>query len=180
MTVRRVALLGAGVVVAVLVGLVAIVAFPGLVGGDAAFFVTSGSMSPSIDSGDVLIVSESSPADVEVGDVVTVQTGDEPNPGYVTHRVVDVEVVDGEYYFQIQGDANPEPDPGYATADDVVGTSHLQIPYVGSLLVFARSGIGIAVLVVLPGLALLTSGCLALVRELSALGTDTHPDRRKA
>lgn len=160
----------------VILSLVAVVAFPGLVGGDDAFFVTSDSMQPAVESGDVVVTTATPPAAIRAGDVVTVRTEDAGEPSFVTHRVVDVEVQDGTHYFKLKGDANDEPDPGYARASDVVGTSHLHLPAVGHLFAFARSGPGLLTLVVLPGLGLALSGGWGLLRELRRPSTAPDPE----
>ncbi|MCU4924875.1 signal peptidase I [Halobacteria archaeon AArc-dxtr1] len=162
----------ASFVVLISLVLVSIVAAPGLVGGDDAFVVTSGSMSPEIQSGDVIVTQDVPAESIETGDVVTVRAEDGAASGYVTHRVVDIEVDDGDRYFQLQGDANPDPDPGYAVAEDIVGTTHLHIPYLGYMLLFASSDIGLFALVIVPGVLLVASGSWQLLREFGYLPLD--------
>lgn len=146
--------------------LVGIVVAPGLVGGDDTFIVTSDSMSPTIESGDVIVTREVSPEEIESGDVVTFHDGSESNRGYVTHRVVDVVEEDGERYFQLQGDANDQPDEGLVPGENARGTLHLHVPYLGYLLLFARSDLGLFSFVILPGLVLVASGSWQLLDEL--------------
>lgn len=156
----------AGVVIVALLVLVGIVAVPGLVGGDDAYIVTSGSMSPTIEAGDVIVTQDVSPEEIERGDVVTFHDGSSADTGYVTHRVVDVVEEDGDRYFELQGDANEEPDEGLVPAEYAQGDLHLHVPYLGYLLLFARSSLGLFVLVIGPGLVLVGSGSLQLLREL--------------
>ncbi|MXV63831.1 signal peptidase I [Natronorubrum sp. JWXQ-INN-674] len=155
----------AGAVVLALLLLVGLVAVPGLVGGDDAFVVTSGSMSPTIEAGDVIITQDVDPEEIESGDIVTFHDGSEANTGYVTHRVVDVVEENGERYFELQGDANDEPDEGLVPAEYAQGDLHLHVPYFGYLLLFARSSLGLFVLVIGPGLVLVGSGSWQLLRE---------------
>lgn len=66
--------------------------------------VVSGSMSPAIATGDLLIATPIDPAEIVVGDVLTirsVRTGD-----LVTHRVVEITESDGARVIRMQGDAN--------------------------------------------------------------------------
>lgn len=84
----------------------------------AAFFFNislilfkTGSMSPTIPQGSMSVVQRISADDIEVGDVVTVdrEVGELP----VTHRVIAVHPQrPGEALIEMQGDANPNPDPG--------------------------------------------------------------------
>jgi len=69
----------------------------------------TGSMSPTIPAGSIALVREIPATDIEVGDVVTVDRGSELP---VTHRVLEIQGVDGEQViFTMQGDDNVEPDP---------------------------------------------------------------------
>ena len=72
----------------------------------------TGSMSPTIDTGSIALVRQIPAAQMNVGDIVTVERGDGLLP--VTHRVLDISHVDartGEVTFTMQGDANDTPDP---------------------------------------------------------------------
>lgn len=165
LSLKTVCYAGGGTVLAALVVLVGIVAFPGLVGGDAAYIVTSGSMSPTIEPGDVIVTTDVSPEEIESGDIVTVHDGSGGDTGYVTHRVVDVVEEDGDRYFQLRGDANDQPDEGLVPAEYVQGNLHLHVPYLGYLLLFARSSLGLFLFVITPGLVLVASGSWQLLQE---------------
>jgi signal peptidase len=66
--------------------------------------VVSGSMSPEIEVGDLLIATPTSASDVAVGDVVTLPS---PSTGVlVTHRVHDVARNGDTIAFRLKGDAN--------------------------------------------------------------------------
>jgi signal peptidase len=71
--------------------------------------VVSGSMSPTISTGDLLFAVPLEPARLRVGDVATL-----PNPQsgrYVTHRVVEISRDGSDYLVRMQGDANGAADP---------------------------------------------------------------------
>ncbi len=132
---------------------VVVVAVPQVIGADESYVVTSDSMSPEIDGGDVVIVTERSPDQIEEGDVITfAPPGDDDRR--TTHRVVEVEQEDGQTQFITQGDANANPDPQPVTGDRVIGEVTLTIPYFGRFIAFAQTWVGIVSLVILPGLAL--------------------------
>ncbi len=69
----------------------------------------TGSMAPGIPAGSIALVREVPAVEIEVGDVVTVDRApDLP----ITHRVVDIQGVEGDAVtFTMQGDANADPDP---------------------------------------------------------------------
>lgn len=115
-----------------LFGLVGLVVF--LVGGFGVrpYLVVTGSMSPAIEPGDVVIVAPT--RDVAIGDVVAYR-GD----GVVLHRVVSIERGEGGRLFYItKGDANDSPDPP-VPAEAVLGRVVLVLPKVGLPALWARN-----------------------------------------
>lgn len=129
------------------------VAVPQVLGADASYVVTSDSMAPEIDGGDVVIVTERSPDEIEEGDVITfAPPGDDERR--TTHRVVDVQTEDGGPQFVTQGDANDSPDPQPVAGERVIGEVTLTIPYFGRFVAFAQTWVGIVSLIVVPGIAL--------------------------
>lgn len=77
----------------------------------------TGSMSPTIPAGSVAVVKEINADQIQVGDVITV---DRDGRLPVTHRVIDVhQQGGGEALVQMQGDANPTPDPGMYRVEKV-------------------------------------------------------------
>src|SRR5918998_3005273 len=95
---------------------VAIVAFAGLAVGPHVFgyrtlTMLTGSMSPSIDPGDVVVVTPIAVSEVTEGMVLTYKIPVEDHH-LVTHRVVSVERgTDGTVIVQTKGDANDGVDP---------------------------------------------------------------------
>jgi signal peptidase len=94
--------------------------FPFLVGADGSYTVMSGSMSPALRPGDLVIVNGEEP--VNLGDMVTVESGEFT----YTHRVV--EKLEGDR-FRLKGDANEDPDPDIVEASQIVGKVVLVFPF---------------------------------------------------
>jgi signal peptidase I len=86
--------------------------------------VEGGSMSPTIERGDLLFFMR--PDHVEVGDIVVF----EADESVVTHRVVAID--DGGGYVT-QGDANPSPDRWGRGEIRIVGEYLFKIPLLGNL-----------------------------------------------
>jgi len=127
------------------------IAFPVAAGADHSYVVLSDSMSPAIEAGDVVFVSEV-PADrIGEGDVVTYR-GD---GGRVTHRVVEVVETDSGPRFRTKGDANEAPDPALVEPTQVVGVVRFHVPLAGHVILFAQSGLGVLALVVVPAVLLI-------------------------
>ncbi len=92
--------------------------------------VTSGSMTPGIQVGDVAVAREvGSPGDLEIGDVVLYERSDGK---LVLHRIVDTMQDDkGRTLYITKGDANPEPDPDPVGYKSIVGKLLFTVPKAG-------------------------------------------------
>ena len=158
---------------------VVVVAVPQVIGADESYVVTSDSMSPEIEGGDVVIVTERPPERIEEDDVITfAPPGDDDRR--TTHRVVEVEEEDGQLQFLTQGDANDAVDPAPVPADRVIGEVTLTIPYFGRFVAFAQTTIGIVSLIILPGLALVGTELWELKKGMDESETDDSDDSAEA
>lgn len=137
----------ATVVVGVLaIGIGALAALPAL---DAHLLVvTSGSMAPTIATGDAVVAVDTPPEAIAAGDVIAFH-------GYgrerlTTHRVISRHHVDGRLHFRTQGDANATPDANLAPAEGVAGRVTLTLPAAGRPLLALTSPTARMLLLVLP------------------------------
>jgi len=81
--------------------------------------VISGSMEPGIMTGDLVVATPHSTADLQVGEVASIWSDVTGN--HVTHRVVGVEqVADDEWHVRMKGDANDSEDGGVYVVGDRV------------------------------------------------------------
>ncbi|MFC7130198.1 signal peptidase I [Haloferax chudinovii] len=158
-----------GVVLLVAVALVVVLAAPQAFGADASYTVLSGSMSPTFDAGDVVVVRDVPPADISAGDIITYREAGgaitDERTDRVTHRVVAVDRSGDSPVFRTKGDANEDVDSDPVTADRVVGRVWFHVPYLGLAAQFVQSGLGLVLFVILPG-------ALLVVTELYSLYTD--------
>jgi signal peptidase I len=121
----------------------------------------SGSMAPTIDTGDLVVSRTISPAEAEVGDIVTFK---DPDGGgeLISHRVRAAGERDGRAYFVTRGDANSSSERWNVAESGRIGKIVYRIPKLG----FAFGGIGTRagkiVLVVLPALLLLAIGLVRI------------------
>ena len=99
---------------------------PALLPGWRSVVISSGSMSPSIRTGDVVVVAPSDGQGLSPGTVAVFS--DPAVSGTVTHRIVGVNP-DGSY--RTKGDANPEADSTPFSPEQVVGVGRLVVPYAG-------------------------------------------------
>ena len=110
------------------------------------FIVLSGSMEPSITTGDMVFVKETDPDSLKVGDVIAYKSGS----AVVTHRIVEVKSENGETRYVTQGDANNAADQGMVKPADVEGIYQRRIAGAGNLAMFMQTTTGMILFVVCP------------------------------
>jgi signal peptidase len=108
-----------------LIGLVTVWSSTGLLGFTPTI-VGSGSMTPTLNVGDVALIMHVPVQSIKVGDVIQYQTADMT----VLHRVVDEHESGGLMWFTTKGDANNAPDTP-VNEQQVLGKEVLIIPQVG-------------------------------------------------
>ena len=153
--IRRIALRTALLLVVATLGLVVTGTLPTLLGYDS-FVVTGSSMAPTVRKGSVVIARRVDPHTIAAGDIITFRRTQDPSVA-VTHRVIDVREVDGVSVFETKGDANETADPEAVQATELISKMQYSVPYVGYVLMFGRSTMGKAVLIVVPLVALALS-----------------------
>lgn len=161
--------LGVAVLLVAAVALVALLSFPGAVGAESSFIVLSGSMEPTLQPGDVVVVESADPAAVHEGDIIVFHTDGPlggPATDRVTHRVVEKVHTDHGVAYRTKGDANDVPDPSLVDHSRLVGTVSFHVPFVGLAFLLLSRPLAQLSVVVLPGVWLLTWG----VRTLAVAG----------
>lgn len=96
--------------------------------------VLTGSMSPTINPGSLIIVKEIDDSEVKEGDVITFKGTSTSN--LTTHRVVEVIEKDNNIKFQTKGDANDVLDPMLVDGNLLVGKVVFNVPYMGKVMSF--------------------------------------------
>ncbi|WP_193708247.1 signal peptidase I [Alkalibaculum sporogenes] len=108
------------------------------------YYVDSGSMSPTIPTGSLIVVKKVDPTDIRLNDVITYEG---MGSYVVTHRVM--EIVTREESFITRGDANNSDDPYAVDSKRIVGKVVFNAPYIGYLLKFIQSRMGFLVIATL-------------------------------
>ena len=121
--------------------------------------IVGGSMEPTIDFGDKIVIQGQDA--YEVGDIVTFRS--ESGNSIVTHRVVEV-TPDG---YITQGDTNNARDPEIGR-DQVIGRVIGTVPMLGKVILFFQQPLGIALLVI---------GLLAIVEAPIVYKKWTHSEK---
>lgn len=126
-----------------------------------AYTVRSGSMTPSIRTGDIVVTRPISPADAHVGDIVTFK--DPSGSGkLITHRARAISPHGKVVRFVTRGDANNSFERWSVPADGRIGRVVYRVPAVGYPLTWIGSGLGRIGLIVIPAIVLLVLGMLRI------------------
>ncbi|MEL9908098.1 MAG: signal peptidase I [Desulfurococcus sp.] len=98
--------------------------------------ISSGSMTPSLGIGDIIVIEPRSIQSISVGDIVAFSNG----VNIIVHRVVN-EASDGGCLVT-RGDANDDNDPLWACSNTILGRVVFRVPYIGYPFLIAVSAIG--------------------------------------
>ena len=98
-----------------------------------ARIVLTGSMSPAINVGDVIVTVPITQKTPQIDDVIAYQAKrfNGENVAVFSHRIIGGDIENG---FIVKGDANKSPDPQKPKAADILGVVLFTIPFVGNLL----------------------------------------------
>lgn len=147
-----------------------------LVWGGRSMVVQSGSMTPVIRTGDVIVVDPVSPAEAEVGEIVTFKDP-EGSGRLLVHRVRAI-VPEGEQLaFTTQGDANTNQERWKIPRDGTIGTVAYRIPALGFAVSWIGTPAGRIGLIIVPALVLAIS---LLVRIWRPRIGEEDPDAPRA
>jgi signal peptidase len=123
--------------VGLVAGLIAAVVLPAFAGW-RSLTVMSGSMEPTIGTGDVIVTRPIAPLSARVGDVVTFH--DPARDGrLVTHRVRRIQVTGKSVQFETKGDANNSPEQWAVPVGGRIGRVEYHMPRFGYLLHWVSS-----------------------------------------
>lgn len=126
------------------------------IAGHKVFSVISGSMEPTINTGDVILVLPLAKGqEVKEGDVVTFRAK-EKKEMVITHRVIGIAMVNGRpAAYVTKGDNNDSPDSAPILREQIVGVYQFRVPYFGYISNFIRQPVGVVLFVIIPGLILI-------------------------
>ncbi|MEM2104124.1 MAG: signal peptidase I [Candidatus Bathyarchaeia archaeon] len=105
-----------------------------------ALAVASGSMLPTLNIGDLIIVQKVEPFEINAdpkgltGDILVYKRGNE----LIVHRAVKIELRDSVYYITTRGDNSGADDPAWPSSL-LVGKVIARVPYLGNLPLFLHS-----------------------------------------
>lgn len=131
--------------------------------GDRSFTVRSGSMTPAIETGDVLVTEPISPLAAHVGDIVTFRDP-EGSGRLFSHRVQSIRPAGEDVHFITRGDANTATENWNVPGDGSVGRVVYRIPKIGYALMWTGTVPARVALIVIPALLLCWTGLARIWR----------------
>ena len=144
--------------------------------GYSIYRVSSGSMSPELEVGDVILgKSVSDPMDIKVGDIVTYKGSGELSGMLITHKVIVApEEVDGVLTLQTKGIANEIPDSPIS-AERVVSVVVCEVEFLAAFYNFFFSPWGLLTVIALIILVFIDE-VIAIIRNLT--GNDIKTEKK--
>ena len=121
--------------------------------------VLTGSMEPSIPVGAVIAIKPVIPDSIKVGDVICFRFSEST---LITHRVTSISAAG----FITKGDANQDADIKIVTGESVVGKVVLVIPLIGYLGNFARTQLGMILLLFIPATTVIIYEIRNIINEI--------------
>lgn len=130
--------------------------------------VHSGSMSPTISVGSLIVIKPSS--SYKVGDIITFKT---PNSNkvkdYTTHRLVEIKQNNGNSVFITKGDANKSEDQRSIEPNQVIGREIFKIPWLGYVIGYTKTLPGLILLIVVPATIIVLEESKKIIKEIKKI-----------
>lgn len=111
--------------------------------------VLSGSMEPTILTGDLVLVKEADAEDIVENDIIAFRA-DANTETLITHRVTEVIKENGDISFLTKGDANTGADANQVNAAELEGKYLGRVAGLGGFAMFLQTPVGMLIFVVTP------------------------------
>lgn len=99
------------------------------------FTIVSGSMEPTIQINDVVVVQKCEPSKLQEGDIITF----EQDGRTISHRILDITEEKGIIKFETKGDNNEIPDPDLVESRQVYGKVLFKIKKIGKIISYIQN-----------------------------------------
>lgn len=137
--------------------------------GARSMVVRSGSMTPAIRTGDVVVVRPIAPTEARIGDIVTFKDPD-GSGRLLVHRVRAMSRRGRQVAITTQGDANTTREHWKVPVDGTIGTVVYRVPMLGFAVGWIGSPAGRIGLIVVPALLLAASMLVGIWRPTARGG----------
>jgi len=153
------------VFVAAIALLLIVSVFP-ITGNIKLMIVQSGSMTPAIKMGSIVMVK---PADeYKIGDVISFGPYSKTKAP-TTHRIYDIKVENGKISYITKGDANDNPDQKEVLENEIIGKVLFSVPYIGYAVDFAKKPLGFALIIIVPAIIIIFDEMKNIFKEVKKI-----------
>jgi signal peptidase len=125
------------------------------------FIEKTGSMFPAIKPGSVIFVQKTT--SYKINDIITFQS----DPISTTHRIYKIVNRNGKDYFVTKGDRNDALDNYLISHENIIGKVKYTMPYLGFLLTFLKTKLGLYLFIFLPTLSIIIIEVKKIFREFN-------------
>lgn len=139
------------------------------------FTVQSGSMSPVISPGDLILIREES--NYRVGDIITF-TDPFLAKKTTTHRIVEINHLNNKQLYITKGDANSVNDPHLIESSLVLGRVFKKVDRLGFVLDFVSGWKGRALLLFIPALVIISQELKMIIFEIKKEKQEESHDKK--
>lgn len=126
----------------------------------------SGSMSPRLNTGDLVVTRPIEAPAIAVGDIIVFHAPPDMANAFICHRVIEIHK-NSPLSFVTKGDAVEKPDPFVTSAQDVVGIVSFSISRLGHVVTTLQTLPGLLVSLVIPGLLIIWICLKSISRSLA-------------
>ncbi len=132
-----------------------------------AYIIVSQSMTPAIKVNDAIITHRVDGEDIAVGDVITYYSENPEYPGImITHRVIEKNLINGEYSFVLKGDYNVSQDPLTVKESQIYGKVVMRIPKIGIIQQLLSTYAGWLFVIIVPAMAVVSYDIYKLIMKI--------------
>lgn len=128
------------------------------------YTILTTSMEKTIMAGDVVVDYKNKDNIYELGDIITFYSNRGNGQITITHRIIDIKIENGKYFYSTKGDNNNTADTHYVSQDDVIGKVIFVIPKVGFVQEFILSKVGWIVVIVIPCVGIVVYDLLKVLK----------------
>ena len=130
------------------------------------FTVQSGSMKPTLNVGDLIIIKEMD--DYYANDIVTFDGNlDNASQMIITHRITRSEIMGDKTVYVTKGDYNSVEDLTKIQEKDILGKYIFKIPLIGYVINFARTPLGFILMLVVPCILIIVTEITKIRKEIN-------------
>ncbi|MGD9901233.1 MAG: signal peptidase I [Spirochaetales bacterium] len=119
--------------------------------GYSVCYILTASMEPTLNVGDVILIKDTDPTEIQIGDIITYKSDYGSLAGsYITHRVTQITDNEGVLWFTTKGDANSVEDVEIITVAKIEGVYVREMPIIKFLASMLSNTLLFVTIIIIP------------------------------